>query len=112
VYDDVINDPLIELLNYYIENNRLIVEINRRGNYLPARIAAQDQIVAIILPPGDKNFPVIANKKPDDDSAAFPALHPVSFDAVLNGSLKTPTYFSITIPYHFSETYRRRHRKT
>lgn len=102
VYDDVINDPLIELLNYYIENNRLIVEINRRGNYLPARIAAQDQIVAIILPPGDKNFPVIANKKPDDDSAAFPALHPVSFDAVLNGSLKNANVFFNNDPVPFS----------
>ena len=101
-YDDIIGNPLVGLLNYYIKDGRLIVEITRRGNYLPAKVATQGTTVAIILPPGNQNFPAIINQKPANNSAAFPALHPVSFDAVLNGSLKNAYVFFNNKPTQFT----------
>lgn len=101
-YNDVINDPLVELLDYYIKDNKLVIEITRRGNYLPAKVIAQGLIATIILPPGNNDFPAIANEKPARDSAAFPALHPVSFDAVLNGNPRNIYLFFNNEPAQFA----------
>ena len=87
-YNDVVNDPLIERLDYQIKDGKFVVEITRRNAYLPARVATEGPLVTIILPPGNANYPAIANQKPADNSAAFPAKHPISFDANLASPLE------------------------
>ncbi len=86
-YNDVVNDPLIERLDYYIKDGKLIVEITRRNAYLPAQVTTDGSLATILLPPGNDEYPAIANQKPADNSAAFPALHPITFDAALSSPL-------------------------
>jgi hypothetical protein len=113
-YEEIAGGPLIDSIDYNIKDKNLVVEINRKGAYLPARITTQNSIATIILEPATKDYPVIFNQKPADNSAAFPALHPIGFDAALSSPLKTvsilfqgkPTDFATTTSgnnlYHFS----------
>jgi len=92
-YEDVTNCPFIESVNYFVKNGVFIVEISRKGAYLPARLSTQGPQATVILEPATQNYPLIVNQKPADNSAAFPALHPISFDAVIEGSLKSASVF-------------------
>lgn len=87
-YGQIVGSPLIDSMDYNIKNSNLVVEIDRKGAYLPARVVAQGSRVTIVLEPGNRDYPTISNQKPADNSAAFPALHPISFDAVLASPLE------------------------
>ncbi len=87
-YEDVANNPLIDSINYYIDNNKLIVELFRKGAYLPVEISKDGPYAVILLKAGDNNYPKISNQRPADNSAAFPALRTISFQAELKSPLK------------------------
>lgn len=101
-YNDVVNNPLVEKIDYHIKNDKLIVQIDRRNNYLPAAIIAEGQILNIILSSGNSNYPIISNQKPANNSAAFPAIHPISFDAMLASPLQNAYIFLNGNPVQFS----------
>jgi len=66
-----------------------VINIYRKGAYLPVTIETNGAIATITLKPGDANFPQIFGQRPADNSAAFPALRTISFKANLSGALKS-----------------------
>ena len=100
-YNQIISSPLIDSINYDIKNKQFVIEINRKGDYLPARISIDKNLATIILPPPTADYPSTSNFVPADNSAAFPALHPISFDAVLKNPLKSATVFFQGKPVEF-----------
>jgi hypothetical protein len=90
-YGQITGSPLIDSIDYNIKNGNLVIEIDRKGAYRPAQVTTQGSLATIILGPATPDYPVISNQKPADDSAAFPALHPISFDATLARPLKNAT---------------------
>jgi len=87
-YQEISSIPLIDLLDYKIDNNRLVLEIWRKGAYLPAKITANNSTATIVLSPATDDYPVVSNQKPSNDSIVYPMLHTISFEAVLKSSLK------------------------
>jgi len=69
---NLISNPLIESLNYELKDHHLVITIVRHGNYLPAQIITQESLITIILPPGNKNFPIISSKIPYPTLLFFP----------------------------------------
>ncbi|MCU0653124.1 MAG: L,D-transpeptidase family protein [Candidatus Pacebacteria bacterium] len=92
-YEQITKSPLIDSVDYRVENGKLVIKISRKGAYLPARIEITDATAVVIMEPAAKDFPVISNQKPAQDSAAFPAWHSIGFDATLAAPLKTATVF-------------------
>ncbi len=93
-YEEIINDPLIYRLDQYQEGKDFVVNILRKGNYLPTEISQNGTITTVILKEGDKNYPAIVNQKPLDNSATWPASpRTISFEAVLNDSLEKAIVF-------------------
>lgn len=91
-YQQITQSPLIESIdNKILDGGRFSIAISRKGAYIPAKISTQNLTATIILPAATKDYPVISNQKPAADSAAFPALHPISFEAVLKSPLKSAT---------------------
>ena len=100
-YNQIISNPLIDSINYNIKKNKFIIEINRKGAYLPALVSVEKNLATINLPPATENYPQLSNFVPADNSAAFPALHPISFDAELMSPLKNAAVFFQGNPVEF-----------
>ncbi|MFZ3074359.1 MAG: L,D-transpeptidase family protein [Minisyncoccales bacterium] len=103
-YEEIVDSPLIDSIDCDIKDGDLVIEINRKGAYLPARVEIQNSRAIIILEPATKDYPIISNQKPADNSAAFPALHPISFDAALSDPLKNALVFFQGKPANFAAT--------
>lgn len=101
-YNEVVSNPLIEELNYYKKEGNFIVEIKRKGAFLPAEIVQDGFMASIILKEGDQNYPIISDQKPAADSAAYPAFRKISFKAALKDSLKKAVVFFQNKPVDFS----------
>ncbi len=101
-YAEIVGSPLIDSIDYYIKNGQFILEINRKGPYLPAKIESAGALLTVTLPAATENYPVISGQKPADNSAAFPALHPISFDAALSSPLKSAAVFFQGAPVGFT----------
>lgn len=102
-YNDVINNPLIEKMNYYQEGKNFIVEIERKGAFLPAEITRQESVASIVLKEGDQNYPVISDQKPAENSAAYPAFRKINFEASLADPLKKAVILFQNKPVEFSQ---------
>ncbi len=100
-YQEIAASPLIDAIDYNVDNNRMVMEISRKGSYLPAQTAADNSVVAVILAPATENYPVISNQKPAGDSTVFPMRHTISFEAVLKDSLKSAAVFFENRPIQF-----------
>lgn len=92
-YEEVISNPLIAKLDYYQEGKNFVIDILRKGAFLPAEISENQTLAVITLKEGDENFPVISNQKPSDNSAAWPAFRTISFKAILSTPLKKAVVF-------------------
>jgi lipoprotein-anchoring transpeptidase ErfK/SrfK len=92
-YDEIVGSPLIDSIDYNVKDGLFVLEINRKGAYLPAEISIQGVLATIVLEPAAQDYPIISNQKPANDSAAFPAIHPISFDAALSSPLKSAAVF-------------------
>jgi hypothetical protein len=93
-YEEIINNPLIYRIDQYREGKDFTIDILRKGNYLPAEVYQNGTTAVVILREGDKNYPTILNQKPLDNSVTWPASpRPVSFEAVLDDSLKEAVIF-------------------
>ena len=93
-YEEIINNPLIDRLDYYQQDKNFIVDISRKGNYLPAEIVKNNTTATIVLKNGDETYPIILNQKPSNNSAAWPASpKTISFEASLNNPLKEVSVF-------------------
>lgn len=92
-YDEIMGSSLIDSIKYGIREGKFVIEIDRKGAYLPARILVKDSLATIILAPATEGYPVITNQTPANDSAAFPALHPISFDAKLTRPIASVTAY-------------------
>lgn len=101
-WQELINNPLIERLDYHQEGKNLIVEINRRGAFLPAEVFQDGSIFLIQLKEGDKNFPLVFDQKPADDSAAYPIFRKITFRASLKSPLKKASVLIQNQPVEFS----------
>jgi lipoprotein-anchoring transpeptidase ErfK/SrfK len=100
-YGQIINSPLIESVDYQIKDGHFVIIINRKGAYLPAEVSVQESLATIALAPAAKNYPLVSNQAPANDSAAFPALHPISFDVSLASPLKSVSVFFQGKPVEF-----------
>lgn len=87
-YNEIIKNPLIEELNYYQEGENFVVEIKRKGAFLPAEITANEYAVTIRLKEGDQDYPVIFDQKPAENSAVYPVFRKISFKTALKSPLK------------------------
>ncbi|MFA6376074.1 MAG: L,D-transpeptidase family protein [Candidatus Paceibacterota bacterium] len=87
-YEEIIGSPLIDSIDYRIDNRQLIIEIGRKGPYLPAQIIADAATATIVLFPATDSYPLISNQKPTDNSMVYPMQYTVSFEAVLKSPLK------------------------
>ncbi len=87
-YKDVVSDPQIDSIDYYIERNKFFISLARKGAYLPVEIIKDGSYAVIYLKPGDENYPKISNQRPADNSAAFPAVRTISFQAETSAPLK------------------------
>ena len=85
-YSEVISNPLIAKLDYHQEGKNLVIEISRKGAFVPAEMLQNGASATIVLKEGDESFPAISDQRPADNSAAWPALRTISFKS----SLKTP----------------------
>jgi len=93
-YEEIINNPLIDRLDYYQEGKDFIIDISRKGNYLPTEISQNGANATIVLKEGDKNYPIISNQKPLPDSSTWPSNpRTISFEANLEDSLKEVIVF-------------------
>jgi lipoprotein-anchoring transpeptidase ErfK/SrfK len=102
-YNEVINNPLIESIDYYQRDNNFVVEIKRNGAFLPAEINQNGSVAAIVLKEGDQNFPQILDQKPANNSIAYPSLRKIRFGASLKDSLKKAVVLFQDEPVEFSE---------
>ncbi|MDD5146391.1 MAG: L,D-transpeptidase family protein [Candidatus Pacebacteria bacterium] len=75
LYNDVmvINNPLIEELNYEKRGDDFLVNIKRRGVLQPAQISTSSNGFIILLPKGDTTYPAFLDFIPSRDSTVFPA---------------------------------------
>ncbi len=92
-YDEVIDNPLIAKLDHYQEGKNFVIDILRKGAFLPAEISENQNLAIITLNEGDENFPIISDQKPSDNSAAWPAFRTISFESKLKTSLKKAVVF-------------------
>lgn len=90
-YEEIIGSPLVDSINYRIDNRQLIVEISRKGNYLPAQIFTDAATATIVLPSATDDYPLISNQKPSDSSIVYPMQYTVSFEAATKSPLKNAT---------------------
>lgn len=88
-FNEVVSNPLIHSLDYSVREGNLVVEINRKGNYVPALINGGGDSVVITLPPGDAHFPKVFDQRPGDNSAAVPIFRKILFKAGMEAPLKT-----------------------
>jgi lipoprotein-anchoring transpeptidase ErfK/SrfK len=89
LYSQVINNPLIQKLDYFSRGNDFVVIIDRNGPFLPTQVIRKNYTVDIILNEGDGNFPKISDQKPPPDSTAYISnSREISFMATLNSPLK------------------------
>lgn len=92
-YEKIIGSPLIESIDYNVKDNRLTMEIFRKGIYSPAQINGGGAIVEIALFRPDDGYPEISKQNPPDNSAVFPARRAISFEAKLDAPLKSAAVF-------------------
>jgi len=100
-YSQITNSPLIDSVEYGVKDGNLVLEIYRKGAYLPAKVSVEQTLATIALSPANENYPLTSNQTPADNSAAFPALHPISFDALLKSPLKNAAVFFQGSPVEF-----------
>jgi lipoprotein-anchoring transpeptidase ErfK/SrfK len=95
LYNDVmvVNNPLIEELNYEKSGNDFLVNIKRRGVLLPAQIATSSNGLIILLPKGDTKYPTFLNFTPSYDSTVFPAEQKIAVVVSLEAPLKEAFLF-------------------
>jgi hypothetical protein len=55
-YKDVASDPQIDSIDYYIENDKLIINLSRKGAYLPVEILKDGSYAIIYLKAGMKTI--------------------------------------------------------
>ncbi|MDO8424680.1 MAG: hypothetical protein Q7S70_01945, partial [bacterium] len=80
-YAELANNPLIDDLDYHQEGRDFVLEIRRKGAFLPSAVTQDGSFVIIRLKEGDVNYPVILAQKPADISAAYPAFRNIIFEA-------------------------------
>ena len=100
-YEKIIGSPLIESIDYRIEDNQLTMEIYRKGAYLPAKVNTNNAIAEIIIPTAKDGYPQISKQNPPDNSAIFPAPRAISFEANLDNPLKGAAVFLNGNPVEF-----------
>lgn len=87
-YEDIAQNTLIDSFDYRISGKTLVVELLRKGAYLPATVSEDGDSAVIFLASGNGDYPVILNQRPADNSAAFPAVRTISFQSQLQSPLK------------------------
>lgn len=103
-YNEVIGNPLIDSINYEVKGRNLVVDVWRKGAYLPATIRINGPRITIVLGSGDSDYPVIFDQKPSDNSAIFPALRTLSFKTRLKDPLQKIIVLFNDVPAEFSST--------
>jgi len=92
-YSQISANPFIEKLDYTLQGSDLIVEIERKGAYVPAETTEGVDTIRIILRPGDENYPIISSQFPADNSTIPPGKRKISFEVSLKGEPKTLNIF-------------------
>jgi hypothetical protein len=100
-YREIAASPLVEDIKCDIDNGRLIVEVMRQGPYSKARAGGGGNLVTIVFPAAENDYPAISNQKPAANSAVFPMRHTISLEAVLHASLETASIFINNDPVQF-----------
>ncbi|MFA5747366.1 MAG: L,D-transpeptidase family protein [Candidatus Paceibacterota bacterium] len=92
-YSQISANIFVEKLDYVIQGSDLILEIERKGPYIPAEISEGTDTISIIFKPGNKNYPVISGQSPADSSTLPPGKRKIGFLVKLDGELKTLDVF-------------------
>lgn len=87
-YEEIAKNPLVHSLDYNIEETNLVLEIERKGHYLPLEIIKEKTAIIVFLKSGNENYPIISGQKPADNGTISPGLKKISFQATLKSPLK------------------------
>jgi hypothetical protein len=101
-YREITDNPLVDSINYYLKDGSFVMEIDRKGPFLPVGIQKKGSLASIFLEKGNENYPVIFNQRPADNSGAFPALRTISFQVSLADPLQKATVLLNNRPVQYS----------
>jgi lipoprotein-anchoring transpeptidase ErfK/SrfK len=87
-FSEIVANPLIDSIDYFIKDRNFVVDIYRKGAYIPAKIERRGAIATVFLAQGDETYPLVFDQRPGNQSAAFPSLRTLSFKAGLKDPLK------------------------